>query len=109
MEEKKLNEKSHLSRIRNKVLVLSGKGGVGKSTVAVNLAAALAEEGYNVGIMDVDIHGPNVAKMLGIQDRPLEVDEDEMVIPISVYHNLKAVSIANFYRPGPACNMERAT
>lgn len=99
MEEKKLNEKSHLSRIRNKVLVLSGKGGVGKSTVAVNLAAALAEEGYNVGIMDVDIHGPNVAKMLGIQDRPLEVDEDEMVIPISVYHNLKAVSIANFIAP----------
>jgi len=99
MEQNNVNSKSHLSRIKNKILVLSGKGGVGKSTVAVNLAAALAEEGYNVGIMDVDIHGPNVAKMLGVQDKPLELNEDDLVIPIQVYHNLKAVSIANFIAP----------
>ncbi|WP_297063370.1 Mrp/NBP35 family ATP-binding protein [Thermococcus sp.] len=49
-----------------KVAVLSGKGGVGKSTVAVNLAAALAKKGYYVGLLDADIHGPNVAKMLGV-------------------------------------------
>ncbi|HHI00199.1 MAG TPA: ATP-binding protein [Thermococcus litoralis] len=50
-----------------KVAVLSGKGGVGKSTVAVNLAAALAKQGYFVGILDADVHGPNVAKMLGVE------------------------------------------
>lgn len=56
-----------LTAIRHKVFVLSGKGGVGKSTVAVNLAASLAARGYETGILDIDIHGPNVSKMLGIE------------------------------------------
>ena len=56
-----------MSRIRHKVLVLSGKGGVGKSTLAVNLAVVLAEAGKRVGLLDADIHGPSVAALLGIE------------------------------------------
>ena len=53
-----------LGKIKNKILVMSGKGGVGKSTVSVNLALGLAKLGYQVGLMDVDIHGPDVVRML---------------------------------------------
>lgn len=56
-----------LQRIKNKILVMSGKGGVGKTSVSVNLALALAKNGFQVGIMDVDIHGPDVPRMLGLK------------------------------------------
>ncbi len=62
---------SRMSRIRHKVVVLSGKGGVGKSTVAVNLAVALALAGKRVGLLDVDLHGPSVPKMLHIEGTPV--------------------------------------
>ncbi len=83
----------NISKIKNKLIIMSGKGGVGKTTVAVNLAAGLADEGYKVGLMDVDIHGPNVPKMLGIEDRVLELD-DETLKPIKVSDNLSVLSMA---------------
>ena len=55
--------------VKHVILVLSGKGGVGKSTVSVNLAFALANHGKNVGLLDLDFHGPNIPKMLGIEDQ----------------------------------------
>jgi len=85
--------KSNLAKIKNKLIVMSGKGGVGKTTVAVNLAYGLAIKGNKVGILDVDIHGPNIAKMLGIEGKRL-VAFDLGIEPIEVLPNLKAVSIA---------------
>ena len=55
-----------LKKIKNKYIVLSGKGGVGKTSTSVNLSMALANKGFNVGIMDVDLHGPDVPRMLGL-------------------------------------------
>jgi ATP-binding protein involved in chromosome partitioning len=85
--------KKNMELIQHKILVMSGKGGVGKTTVAVNLALGLALEGYSVGVLDVDIHGPNIAKMFGIEDRQL-ASNGEMIEPIEVFPNVKAISIA---------------
>ena len=84
--------KATLSEIGKKYLVMSGKGGVGKSSLAVNLAVCLASEGHRVGILDVDLHGPSVPKMLGLTAR-MEVAEDRSLKPQSVGENLLAVSI----------------
>ena len=95
VEEKMQEERlaKNLANIKNKLIVISGKGGVGKSTVAVNLAYGLAKKGQKTGIMDVDIHGPNVAKMLGIEDKKLVMSETG-IEPVEVIENLKAVSLA---------------
>jgi len=65
------NEPDRMTRIKHKIIIGSGKGGVGKSTVAVNLAAALQNRGFKVGILDADITGPNIPKLLGIEDQKL--------------------------------------
>ncbi len=84
-----------LAQIRHKIFVLSGKGGVGKSTVAVNLAASLAMRGYETGILDIDIHGPNVAKMLGIEGWPLSSEEEKKkLLPIQPFPLLKVISMS---------------
>lgn len=84
------------------IAVASGKGGVGKSTVAVNLAIALAEAGYKVGLADADIYGPSVPIMTGTQDyKPLVDDSNgkQMIIPIEKY-GVKWMSIGYFSKPG---------
>jgi Mrp family chromosome partitioning ATPase len=73
------------------LVVLSGKGGVGKSTIAVNLATALAMDGHQVGLLDVDLHGPSIPTMLNLADTRLDIDDGRLV-PAS-YHGLKVVSI----------------
>ena len=81
-----------LGKIKNKILVMSGKGGVGKTSTSVNLSIALAEKGYNVGIIDVDLHGPDVPRMLGLEGTP-QVNENKKLNPISYSETLKAISI----------------
>jgi Mrp family chromosome partitioning ATPase len=84
-----------LGKIKNKILVMSGKGGVGKTSTSVNLSIALADNGYNVGIMDVDLHGPDVPRMLGLEGTP-QVNENKKLNPISYSKTLKAISIESF-------------
>jgi ATP-binding protein involved in chromosome partitioning len=81
-----------LARIGHTFVVLSGKGGVGKSTVAVNLALSLSARGLRTGILDTDIRGPSVPKLLGLSGKRLGVRNDEMV-PFDVFGGLKVVSI----------------
>lgn len=82
-----------LAKIRNRLLVFSGKGGVGKSTVAANLALAFARKGLKVGLLDVDIHGPNLAKMLGVEDKKMDISPDGLRA-VDVSENLKLVSMS---------------
>ncbi|MCP4722130.1 MAG: Mrp/NBP35 family ATP-binding protein [Desulfobacteraceae bacterium] len=85
--------KDCLAKIKHKVFVLSGKGGVGKSSVSANLAASLSKKGYKTGLMDVDVHGPSIAHMLGITEL-LDISPDQqMLMPKLVNENLKVVSV----------------
>ncbi|MCX5814799.1 MAG: iron-sulfur cluster carrier protein MrpORP [Proteobacteria bacterium] len=84
--------KTKLDRIARVFIVLSGKGGVGKSTVAVNLALSLSLRGLRTGILDVDIHGPSVPKLLGLSGIRAGVANEE-IVPIEVYGQIKVVSM----------------
>jgi len=83
----------NLEQIRHTLAVISGKGGVGKSTVAANLATALAVRGNTVGLLDVDIHGPNIPKLLGVEDVRISGDEDS-IMPATTPSGLKVMSMA---------------
>lgn len=93
--EKRITET--ISNIKNRIAVFSGKGGVGKTTISVNLAFAMQLEGYTTGILDADITGPNVAKMFGIEDRLAA--RDNVIVPFRKY-GLKIISIAGILVPG---------
>lgn len=98
IKERQKRIEENLSKIDHKVAVLSGKGGVGKTTVAVNLAVALAEEGFEVGLADLDIHGPNVARMLGLTDEPMM--QNGLIVPLKYLTNLKVLSMAMLLEDG---------
>ena len=102
----RLKEKGDMPRIHAKhiIAIHSGKGGVGKSTVAANLAVALAQQGYAVGLLDADIHGPSIPKMFHCEDaRPYSVEEDgrTLIEPIEQY-GVKMLSIGFFVDPSQA-------
>ncbi|MFW6052748.1 MAG: P-loop NTPase [Desulfosalsimonas sp.] len=90
-EEQEKSLKETLGRIKHKFLVMSGKGGVGKTSVSVNIALALAEKGYKVGIMDVDVHGPDVPRMLGLTG--LLTGDGQKLSPMKYSDNLAVISI----------------
>ncbi|MEZ5344424.1 MAG: Mrp/NBP35 family ATP-binding protein [Pyrinomonadaceae bacterium] len=79
--------------VKNIIAVSSGKGGVGKSTVAVNLAVALSQDGAKVGLMDADVYGPNIPLMLGVQDKQPEIANGNKLVPIEA-HGIRIISMA---------------
>lgn len=97
METKKTNRKL-LPQVKNIIAVASGKGGVGKSTVATNLAVALSKEGYKVGLLDADIFGPSIPKMFGVEEEQPQVKKEsnkDIIVPIRKF-NIKLLSIGFF-------------
>jgi ATP-binding protein involved in chromosome partitioning len=95
LDQEALNQR--MGEIRHKIIILSGKGGVGKSTVAANLAIALALEGHQVGLLDVDFHGPSIPKLLGIEDRVPQIGQNT-IVPIQLSANLKVMSMGFLLR-----------
>ena len=93
------NINASLSQIKHKLLVMSGKGGVGKSSVSAGLAIRLAASGQRVGLLDVDIHGPSLAGIMGVKGL-MDITEDKKVLPIQVQDDLKVVSMQSLMRDG---------
>ena len=81
-----------LKKIKNKIIVMSGKGGVGKTSASVNLSIALANKGFKVGIMDVDLHGPDVPRMLGLKGTP-DLSKNQKLNPLKYSDNLSVISV----------------
>jgi Mrp family chromosome partitioning ATPase len=88
-----------MEKIQRKLLVLSGKGGVGKSTVAANLAVNLASVGYSVGLLDIDVHGPSIPKLLGLEGQQISSDGEE-ILPVALDHHLSVMSIGFLLQKG---------
>ena len=93
LDEQDAKIKDKLSQIDNKIMVMSGKGGVGKSTISINLAIGLSLQNFYVGLLDVDLHGPNVPKMLGLEGGELQKRPDGTVGPVYYSPNLKFMSV----------------
>ena len=94
MIEQEIKLSRNLGQIKYKIAVMSGKGGVGKSTVAANLAEKFQKLGFSTGILDADIHGPNIPKMLGLEGEDLFVNEDHFMVPVEAPSGLKVMSMA---------------
>jgi Mrp family chromosome partitioning ATPase len=86
-----------LSKIKHKLIVMSGKGGVGKSSVSAGLAVQLALKGFQVGLLDVDIHGPSQAGIMGVEGL-MDITQDKKVIAKKVHENLKVVSMQSLMK-----------
>jgi Mrp family chromosome partitioning ATPase len=95
MEEQDASVKRSLQKIKSKFVVMSGKGGVGKTSTSVNLAIALSNKGFSVGIMDVDLHGPDVPRMLGLTGVP-DVNASRKLNPMRYSDHLVAISMESF-------------
>jgi ATP-binding protein involved in chromosome partitioning len=91
----KLRLTENLQKIKHKIVIMSGKGGVGKSTVAVNLATGLAMRGADIGLLDADFHGPSTLKMLGIENAKITGDQ-QGIFPLTVLPHLKLMSMGFF-------------
>jgi len=89
--------RNRVKQIKHQILILSGKGGVGKSTVAANLATGLALSGKSVGLLDIDIHGPSIPKILNLEGRAIQAAGD-VILPIEMAENLKVMSIGFLLR-----------
>ncbi len=89
--------RQRIKQIKHQILVLSGKGGVGKSTVAVNLAVSLALSGKKVGLLDIDIHGPSIPKILNLEGKAIRAAGD-VILPVETLENLKVMSIGFLLR-----------
>ncbi|HEX3694745.1 MAG TPA: iron-sulfur cluster carrier protein ApbC [Polyangia bacterium] len=90
-----------LPGVKNIIAVAAGKGGVGKSTVSTNLAAALSRLGAEVGILDADVYGPSIPQMMGVPEVPAGAETDKKIIP-AVHHGLRVISIGFFIERGGA-------
>jgi Mrp family chromosome partitioning ATPase len=97
--EQSVNARRNMESVAHKVLVMSGKGGVGKTTLAVNLAAAFSRMGYSVGLLDVDIHGPNVPKMTGTEGTQAGF-ADGRIVPVTTPGGIRMLSISSFLPEG---------
>ncbi|MFO7796050.1 MAG: Mrp/NBP35 family ATP-binding protein [Promethearchaeia archaeon] len=96
MQQREKDIEKNMAKIKHKLVIISGKGGVGKTTVAVNLAMSLASYGLDVGIMDVDITGPNVTKMLGVSNelKPMVVQGEKKFYPVKGPMGIKVLSMS---------------
>ena len=93
--------KENMARVKNKVIVMSNKGGVGKSSVAVSFAALLSGKGFRVGLLDIDIHGPSIAKMTG-REGVNPVSDGKAIEPVPVRDNLVMLSMGSLIKEGAA-------
>ncbi len=97
--QKPLEKEPHkLANVKHTIAVVSGKGGVGKSTISVNLAISLAQQGYKVGLIDADIYGPSIPKMFGVENEKPLANEQEHILPVEKY-GVKMLSIGFFVKP----------
>ena len=93
------HDRQPIPGVKDMLAVSSGKGGVGKSTLSVNLAVALARSGLKIGLMDTDIYGPNIPGLLGLEGKPEVAGESQRLLPPQAY-GLKAISMGLLIDPG---------